>query len=206
MCLWSNLCDWHQNMTGPEVMDTNGLPTPRSGIPQVGTGRTLNLVQIPGRLRSAERSSPQWHLLCPHSPCTEGSSCLLGALCWSVGLCLHLTSQSSAGTAHPSPLFEQRFGTAVDDSGQPLWTGDVCDKAARRVLTGYWLGVHTHHSALGALFKHCLFMSDISKFRSQSPSRPPLGFIHQPVPGVLIAAKGSPHPGGLLCEFLSHDS
>lgn len=184
-------------------MDTNGLTTPRSGIPQFGTGRALNLVQIPGRLRSVERSSPQWHLLCPHSLCTEGSLCLLGALCWTE--CLHHTSQSSAGTAHPS-LFEQRFGKAVDDSVQPLWTRDVCDKAVHRVPTGYWLGVHAHHSALGALFKHCLFMSDISKFRSRSPSRHPLGFIHQPVPGVLIAAKGSPHPGGLLCEFLSHDS
>lgn len=36
---------------------------------------------------------------------------------------------------------------------------------------------------------------------------PPLpGFIHQPVPGVLITLKGSPRPGGPLCEFLSHDS
>lgn len=38
------------------------------------------------------------------------------------------------------------------------------------------------------------------------PRHPLPGFIHQPVPGVLITLKGSPHPGGPLCEFLSHDS
>lgn len=49
-----------------------------------------------------------------------------------------------------------------------------------RALTGYWLSVHTRHSAVGVLSKHCLFMSDISKFRSHSPATPCLGlYINQ---------------------------
>jgi len=81
----------------------------------------------------------------------------------------------SACTANPSllqHLFEQYFGKALDGSGQPLWTPDFSDKVVCRDLTGYWLSVHTHHSAVGVLFKHCLFMSDISKFRSHSPAPP----------------------------------
>lgn len=88
-------------------------------------------------------------------------------------MCLHVTVTPWA--ANPSllqHLFEQYFGKALDGSGQPLWAPDFSDKAVCRDLAGYWLSVHTHHSAVGVLLKHCLFMSDISKFRSRSPAPP----------------------------------
>lgn len=85
----------------------------------------------------------------------------------------HSPTARPALLAHlPRQLFEQCFGKALDESGQPLWTPDSSDKAGCRDPAGYWLSVHTHHSAVGALFKHCLFMSDISKFRSHSPTPP----------------------------------
>lgn len=117
--------------------------------------------------------------------------------------------QRCAQTDNSSPLqhlFEQDFGKALPDWGQPLWTADCPDKGGLpgpdRILA------QCPHTALsrGSPVQTLSFYVRHFQIPFSLPRHPLPGFIHQPVPGVLITLKGSPRPGGPLCEFLSHDS
>lgn len=190
-------------------MNTSGLTSPRNGAPPIlgqdtessSDSREIKVRGIPfTALASTPSISTQSTLRC--LPRLLGFLKPVGSICSLVkGQQLPLPSAElpeptdlpshPAAAAKPGQrcaqidnaallqhLFEQDFGKAqASPSGfliAPI--RGVCQAN----LTGYWFSVYTRHSAVGVLSKHWIFMSDISKFRSHSPTAHCLGlYINQ---------------------------
>lgn len=64
----------------------------------------------------------------------------------------------------------------------------------------------THGSGPWESCSNTVFLCQTFPNSALTPPPPPAWVYTSTMPGVLITLKGSPHPGGPLCEFLSHDS
>lgn len=126
---------------------------------------------------------------------------------------LELEPSHHSHTARPAPLAHLSPGSCLSSvSGKLLMSqvspfGLLIPPIRWGVGTRQDIGsVSTHTTQPWEPCSNTVFLCQTFPNSVLTPPHPPPGFIHQPVPGVLIAAKGSPRPGGLLCEFLSHDS